>query len=157
MGQGSFRGRNGTFSMNAPQGGGPVRMPLTVLDLPTMVEAYRTIDGKSGDYVKTADVSQIMLVHEDEDEAQALRARRPTGRFDSGITPPTHKITREFLRRKPHFNTLLRKRKYNLKVFKPTFLALGSQDTWYPGRKNLARKMAQRHLARRAPHLNCTN
>lgn len=37
------------------------------------------------------------------------------GRFDSGITPPTHKITREFLRRKPHFNTLLRKRKYNLK------------------------------------------
>ena len=36
-----------------------LRLPLTVLDLPTMIESYRTIDGKSGDYVKTADVSQV--------------------------------------------------------------------------------------------------
>lgn len=58
-GQGSFRGRKGTFRMSLPQGSGSVQMPLTVLDLPTMLEAYRTIDGKSGDYVKTADVSQV--------------------------------------------------------------------------------------------------
>lgn len=131
--------------MTSPQGGGSVQMPLTVLDLPTMVEAYRTIDGKSGDYVKTADVSQvrerqawardrdaggpggrvraawawprarssflwspvlspclaltpcsravtccqIMVVHEDDDEAQALRSRRPTGRS----TPPNAALT----------------------------------------------------------------
>jgi hypothetical protein len=142
-GQGSFRGRKGTFRMSLPQGSGSVQMPLTVLDLPTMLEAYRTIDGKSGDYVKTADVSQvreragagaglrrgrgrracarrldlassassipwrpvlsrclplttcsrahthagcqIMVVHDDEDEAQAMRGRRPTGRSHHAV------------------------------------------------------------------------
>jgi hypothetical protein len=52
---------------------------------------------------------------EKEEEAQALRARRLTGRHDSGITAATHKITREFLRRKPHFTALLRQRKFNIK------------------------------------------
>ena len=56
-----------------------------------------------------------MVVHENEEDAQALRSRRAAGRSDSGVTPPTQKITREFLRRKPHFATLLRQRKYNLK------------------------------------------
>ena len=45
--------------MVAPGTTETLRLPLTVLDLPTMIESYRTIDGKSGDYVKTADVSQV--------------------------------------------------------------------------------------------------
>lgn len=45
--------------MAAPDGGGHVKLPLTVLDLPSLLESYRTIDGRSGDYVKTADVSQV--------------------------------------------------------------------------------------------------
>lgn len=59
--QGIFKGRTGNFSMVAPGTSDTVRLPLTVLDLPTMIESYRTIDGKSGDYVKTADVSQVFL------------------------------------------------------------------------------------------------
>ena len=115
MVQRGFKGRTGSFSLNDPALGAPVRLPLTVLDMPTLLETYRTIDGKGGDYVKTADVSQIMVVHETDDQADLLRARRPSGRNDSGITPPTHKITREFLDRTPHFATLLRQRKFNLK------------------------------------------
>lgn len=61
---GGFKGRTGTFSMAAPAASGAhVRLPLTVMDLPTMLECYRTIDGKAGEYVKTADVSQILVVH----------------------------------------------------------------------------------------------
>ena len=112
--QTTFRGRTGTLSMPAAAGGTD-RLPLTVLDMPTLLEAYSTIDGKGGDYVKAADVSQLMVVHESDAEANALRSRRPSGRAESGITPPTYKITREFLRRKPHFASLLRLRKFNLK------------------------------------------
>lgn len=53
--RGGFRGRTGAFSM----AGGHVKLPLTVLDLPSLLESYRTVDGRSGDYVKTSDVSQV--------------------------------------------------------------------------------------------------
>lgn len=105
-----FKGRTGTMTVGSGTSDAML-LPATFMDLPTLVEAYRTIDGKSGDYVKCGEVSQIMMVHETEQEGQQVRASRPSGRYHSGITPPTYKITREFAKFKPHYSHLLKNRK----------------------------------------------
>lgn len=51
-----------------------VQLPLSVLDLPTLLESYRTIDGKSGDYIKTADVSQASSHEASPDKTPAAKA-----------------------------------------------------------------------------------
>ena len=57
-------GRTGTCTIGAAGSSREqVQLPLSVLDLPTLLESYRTIDGKSGDYIKTADVSQASSAH----------------------------------------------------------------------------------------------
>ena len=66
-----------------------------------------------------------MMVHESDADAQTLRNRRPNGRFHSGITPPTHKITSEFLKRKPNFAKVFKKRNNNIKS---TFNAITSAE-----------------------------
>jgi hypothetical protein len=105
-----FKGRTSTFTIGSGTAEATT-LPATFMDLPTLVEVYRTIDGKSGDYVKCGDVQQICFVHETEQESQQMRSSRPSGRYHSGITPPTYKITREFAKFKPHYSQLLKNRK----------------------------------------------
>ena len=83
-------------------------------ELPTRIEAFRTVDARSGDYVKTCDVCTMVVVHENEDEAVKLRAARPSGKLDSGITPPTHKVVRTFEQMTPQLTQLKRQRTLNL-------------------------------------------
>ena len=99
-----FDGRIGTLSLKV--GEADIKLPSSQFELPTKVEGYRTVDARSGDYVKTCDISAIVVVHDSEEEAGKMRKTRHTGRLDSGLTPPTHKITRAFAELKPHFTHL---------------------------------------------------
>jgi TATA-binding protein-associated factor Taf7 len=58
-----FNGRTGsvTIGHGTPE---EIKLPASLMQLPTLVEMYRTVDGRTGDYIKCADVSQIMVAHE---------------------------------------------------------------------------------------------
>ena len=105
-----FTGRTGHLKIGV---GTPEQMslPASLMDLPTLVEGFRTVDGKEGDYVKTCEVSQIMLVHDNAAEAFEARQRRPRAQFEDGLTPPAKKMKRVFAESKPHYIHLLKQRK----------------------------------------------
>jgi hypothetical protein len=105
-----FTGRTGHLKIGA---GTPEQMslPASLMDLPTLVEGFRTVDGKEGDYVKTCEVSQIMVVHDNAAEAFEARQRRPRAQFEDGLTPPAKKMKRVFAESKPHYIHLLKQRK----------------------------------------------
>jgi len=64
----AFKGRTGSFTIGAGTGE-EVVLPASLMHVPTMVECYRTVDGRTGDYIKCADISQIMVAHESEEAA----------------------------------------------------------------------------------------
>ncbi|KAJ1474338.1 hypothetical protein T484DRAFT_1911580 [Baffinella frigidus] len=107
----AFKGRTGSFTIGAGTDA-EVVLPASLMHIPTMVECYRTVDGRTGDYIKCADISQIMVAHESEEAALQARADHPSARADSGLTPPTRGVVRrEFMRVRPHLSNILKQRK----------------------------------------------
>ncbi|VAH62033.1 unnamed protein product [Triticum turgidum subsp. durum] len=80
-------GRSGTFMI------GNQRFPASLLDLPTVVESYKTYDDSF--LVKTADIGQMIMVREEDDPA-------PEGvEYKHGLTPPMRDARRRRFRREP--------------------------------------------------------
>lgn len=83
-------GRSGTFVI------GNDRFPASLLDLPCILESYKTYDDNV--LIKTADIGQIIMVREEEDAA-------PEGiEFKHGLTPPMRDARRRRFRREPDLN-----------------------------------------------------
>ncbi|BAF17179.1 transcription initiation factor TFIID subunit 7 [Oryza sativa Japonica Group] len=86
-------GRNGTFMI------GNESFPASLLDLPTVVESYKTYDDSV--LIKTADIGQMIMVREEEDPA-------PEGvEYKHGLTPPMRDARRRRFRREPDLNAEL--------------------------------------------------
>lgn len=89
-------------------------LPAKVVDLPTIVESLKTIDGKG--FYKTADICQMVVCREDGDEQatdeespQKVKKRDPNKvekkyLWPHGITPPTKNV------RKRRFRKTLKKK-----------------------------------------------
>ncbi|KAG0470597.1 hypothetical protein HPP92_017297 [Vanilla planifolia] len=83
-------GRTGTFVI------GNERFPASLLDLPCVVESYKTYDDTA--LIKTADVGQVIMVREEGDPA-------PEGiEYRHGLTPPMRDARRRRFRREPDLN-----------------------------------------------------
>ncbi|CAH2014594.1 unnamed protein product [Acanthoscelides obtectus] len=84
-----------------------------VVDLPTIVESLKTIDGKG--FYKTADICQMLYCKEEDDQATTdedspQKKKKDTNKVDKkylwphGVTPPTKNV------RKRRFRKTLRKK-----------------------------------------------
>ncbi|CAM6124534.1 unnamed protein product [Calypogeia fissa] len=83
-------GRTGNFVI------GSDTLPAALLDLPCVVESYKTYDDNV--LIKTADVGQIIMVREPHEPA-------PEGHeFKHGLTPPMRDARRRRFRREPDLN-----------------------------------------------------
>ncbi|XP_006654280.1 transcription initiation factor TFIID subunit 7-like [Oryza brachyantha] len=86
-------GRNGTFMI------GNESFSASLLDLPTVVESYKTYDDSV--LIKTADIGQMIMVREGNDPA-------PEGvESKHGLTPPMRDARRRRFRREPDLNAEL--------------------------------------------------
>ncbi|KAF0920067.1 hypothetical protein E2562_032757 [Oryza meyeriana var. granulata] len=86
-------GRSGTFMI------GNESFPASLLDLPTVVESYKTYDDSV--LIKTADIGQMIMVREEDDPA-------PEGvEYKHGLTPPMRDARRRRFRREPDLNAEL--------------------------------------------------
>ncbi|XP_047055115.1 transcription initiation factor TFIID subunit 7-like [Lolium rigidum] len=80
-------GRSGTFMI------GNQSFPASLLDLPAVVESYKTYDDSF--LVKTADIGQMVMVRQEDDPA-------PEGvEYKHGLTPPMRDARRRRYRREP--------------------------------------------------------
>ncbi|PIN11834.1 hypothetical protein CDL12_15559 [Handroanthus impetiginosus] len=83
-------GRTGTFVI------GNDRFSASLLDLPTVVESYKTYDDNV--LIKTADIGQMIMVREEGDSVpEAVEYRH-------GLTPPMRDARRRRFRREPDLN-----------------------------------------------------
>ncbi|KAK3164923.1 hypothetical protein QOZ80_1AG0026590 [Eleusine coracana subsp. coracana] len=83
-------GRNGTFMI------GDESFPASLLDLPAVVESYKTYDDSV--LIKTADIGQMIMVRDENDPA-------PEGvEYKHGLTPPMRDARRRRFRREPDLN-----------------------------------------------------
>ncbi|CAA6668844.1 unnamed protein product [Spirodela intermedia] len=83
-------GRTGTFMI------GNDSFPASLLDLPSIVESYKTYDDNV--LIKTADIGQIIMIREEGDPA-------PEGaEFKHGLTPPMRDARKRRFRREPDLN-----------------------------------------------------
>ncbi|KAH7663210.1 transcription initiation factor TFIID subunit 7 protein [Dioscorea alata] len=83
-------GRSGTFQI------GNEKFSASLLDLPTVVESYKTYDDNV--LIKTADIGQIIMVREEGDPA-------PEGiECKHGLTPPMRDARKRRFRREPDLN-----------------------------------------------------
>lgn len=86
-------GRSGTFMI------GNQSFPASLLDLPAVVESYKTYDDSF--LVKTADIGQMVMVREEDDPA-------PEGvEYKHGLTPPMRDARRRRYRREPDLSAEL--------------------------------------------------
>lgn len=83
-------GRSGTFVI------GDEHYPASLLDLPAVVESYKTYDDNS--LVKTADIGQMIMVRESGDAAPDVIECR------HGLTPPMRDARKRRFRREPDLN-----------------------------------------------------
>ncbi|MBA0854227.1 hypothetical protein Goshw_027822, partial [Gossypium schwendimanii] len=83
-------GRTGTFVI------GNDRFPASVLDLPCVVESYKTYDDSA--LVKTADVGQMILVRD------SGEASPDVVEYRHGLTPPMRDARKRRFRREPDLN-----------------------------------------------------
>lgn len=104
------------ISMESDMRRGTVRfdnwyLPAKIVDLPTVTESYKTIDGKN--FYKTADICQMMLCKEEDDasdEESPNKKRRDPSKVEKkylyphGLTPPLKNV------RKRRFRRTLRKK-----------------------------------------------
>ncbi|KAG4382741.1 hypothetical protein AAZX31_14G138300 [Glycine max] len=88
----SFRedGRSGTFMIGNEQ------FPASLLDLPCVVESYKTYDDNS--LIKTANIGQMIMVRESGDAAPDVIEYR------HGLTPPMRDARKRRFRREPDLN-----------------------------------------------------
>ncbi|KAK4764389.1 hypothetical protein SAY87_013827 [Trapa incisa] len=89
-------GRNGKFAIGGDS------FPASLLDLPTVVESYKTYDDTN--LVKTADIGQIIMVREADDPAPDVVEYR------HGLTPPMRDARKRRFRREPDLNPELVRR-----------------------------------------------
>ncbi|KAK1412000.1 hypothetical protein QVD17_32911 [Tagetes erecta] len=89
-------GRNGTFVI------GEDHFSASLLDLPGIVESYKTYDDSV--LIKTADVGQMIMVREEGDPAPEVVEYR------HGLTPPMRDARRRRFRREPDLNPELVRR-----------------------------------------------
>lgn len=82
-------GRTGTFVI------GDEKFPAALLDLPCIVESYKTYDDNV--LIKTADVGQMILVREEDSALEGVEYRH-------GLTPPMRDARRRRFRREPDLN-----------------------------------------------------
>ncbi|KAK9130823.1 hypothetical protein Sjap_011310 [Stephania japonica] len=83
-------GRTGTFII------GNDHLPASLLDLPGIVESYKTYDDNV--LIKTADIGQIIMVRDEGENA-------PDGlEYKHGLTPPMRDARRRRFRREPDLN-----------------------------------------------------
>jgi len=83
-------GRNGTFVIGNDQ------FPASLLDLPCIVESYKTYDDSV--LIKTADIGQMIMVREHSDP------RPDAVEYRHGLTPPMRDARRRRFRREPDLN-----------------------------------------------------
>ncbi|TKY58197.1 Transcription initiation factor TFIID subunit 7 [Spatholobus suberectus] len=83
-------GRSGTFVI------GNEHFPASLLDLPCVVESYKTYDDNS--LIKTADIGQMIMVRESGDAAPDVIEYR------HGLTPPMRDARKRRFRREPDLN-----------------------------------------------------
>nr|GMD50005.1 transcription initiation factor TFIID subunit 7-like [Ipomoea batatas]GMD55496.1 transcription initiation factor TFIID subunit 7-like [Ipomoea batatas] len=89
-------GRSGTFVI------GNEHFPAALLDLPCIVESYKTYDDSV--LIKTADIGQMIMVREEGDPTpDAVEYRH-------GLTPPMRDARRRRFRREPDLNPELVRR-----------------------------------------------
>ncbi|WOK95483.1 transcription initiation factor TFIID subunit 7-like isoform X2 [Canna indica] len=89
-------GRAGTFMI------GNESFPASLLDLPCIVESYKTYDDNV--LIKTADVGQMIMVREEGDTAiEGVE-------YKHGLTPPMRDARRRRFRREPDLNPEVVKR-----------------------------------------------
>lgn len=79
-------------------------LPAKVVDLPTIIESFKTLDGKT--FYKTADICQMMICREDaeEEKLDGEESKRKDGRdkkhlYNHGITPPLKNVRKKRFRR----------------------------------------------------------
>ncbi|KAL5731590.1 transcription initiation factor TFIID subunit 7 [Ranunculus cassubicifolius] len=83
-------GRTGTFAIGNDQ------FHAALLDLPGIVESYKTYDDNV--LVKTADIGQIIMVRESDDNPP------DSTEYRHGLTPPMRDARRRRFRREPDLN-----------------------------------------------------
>ncbi|CAL5347983.1 unnamed protein product [Camellia sinensis] len=83
-------GRSGTFAI------GNDHFPASLLDLPCIVESYKTYDDSV--LIKTADIGQMIMVREESDPAPDVVE------YKHGLTPPMRDARRRRFRREPDLN-----------------------------------------------------
>ncbi|RDY01220.1 Transcription initiation factor TFIID subunit 7, partial [Mucuna pruriens] len=83
-------GRSGTFMI------GNETFPASLLDLPCVVESYKTYDDNS--LIKSADIGQMIMVRESGDAAPDVIEYR------HGLTPPMRDARKRRFRREPDLN-----------------------------------------------------
>ncbi|GER54083.1 transcription initiation factor TFIID subunit 7 [Striga asiatica] len=88
-------GRTGKFVI------GNDSFSASLLDLPTVVESYKTYDDNV--LIKTADIGQMIMVREEGESAE-------TGEYRHGLTPPMRDAQRRRFRREPDLNPELVRR-----------------------------------------------
>ncbi|KAK8615259.1 hypothetical protein V6N13_069036 [Hibiscus sabdariffa] len=86
-------GRTGTFVL------GNERFPASLLDLPCVVESYKTYDDNA--LIKTSDISQMILVRE------SGEASPDVVEYRHGLTPPMRDARKRRFRREPDLNPKL--------------------------------------------------
>ncbi|GJM93723.1 hypothetical protein PR202_ga10306 [Eleusine coracana subsp. coracana] len=75
---------------------GDESFPASLLDLPAVVESYKTYDDSV--LIKTADIGQMIMVRDENDPA-------PEGvEYKHGLTPPMRDARRRRFRREPDLN-----------------------------------------------------
>lgn len=89
-------GRTGTFVV------GNDRFPASLLDLPCVVESFKTYDDSV--LIKTADIGQMIMVRDSSDAAP------DTVEYKHGLTPPMRDARKRRFRREPDLNPELVRR-----------------------------------------------
>ncbi|CAM8976309.1 unnamed protein product [Rhodiola kirilowii] len=84
-------GRTGFFTIGEEQ------FPASLLDLPCVVESYKTYDDSV--LIKTADVGQMIMVKEKGDQSAP-----DTLEYRHGLTPPMRDVRKRRFRREPDLN-----------------------------------------------------
>ncbi|EXC20650.1 Transcription initiation factor TFIID subunit 7 [Morus notabilis] len=89
-------GRTGTFVI------GNDSFPVSLLDLPAVVESYKTYDDSV--LIKSADIGQMIMVREPDDAAP------DAVEYKHGLTPPMRDARKRRFRREPDLNPELVRR-----------------------------------------------
>ncbi|KAL0916494.1 hypothetical protein M5K25_014014 [Dendrobium thyrsiflorum] len=132
-------GRTGTFAI------GNETFPASLLDLPGVVESYKTYDDTV--LIKTADIGQIIMVREEGEPS-------PEGiEYRHGLTPPMRDARRRRFRREPDLNPELVQRveKDLLNIMSvPFIIILHLLNSWAQDHKQMMQMLSAGNQLRSA-------